>query len=512
MSNELFSNRPEYRDLKAHAAETGGVAIKDLFAADSSRFEKFHVKIPGLLFDYSRHRVTDKTVALLTKLAQACDVEGWRRKMFSGEALNNSENRAVLHVALRGSTDKTLTVDGESVSGFVEDVLQKIQKTSDRIRRDKKITDVVNIGIGGSDLGTRMVYRALEPMADGPHLHFVANVDSAAIDGVLKTLQPETTLFVVVSKSFTTLETLANAQAAKAWLGRNSVEDHFLAVSDNVKDAKAFGIAPDNIFPLRKWIGGRYSIWSAVGLPVAIAFGFENFKKFLNGARDMDQHFLGSPLDKNMPVLMALLGIWYRNFFDCRAHAILPYAENLEHLPAWMQQLDMESNGKSVSRDGIALNYATSPVIFGEPGTNGQHAFFQALHQGTDIIPADFILNAVSKPVALNANALAQAQGLMEGRDNPGQPHRHYPGNRPSSVLVLDRLDAYHLGLLMALYEHKIFVQGVIWNINSFDQWGVELGKVLSNDIAQTLEKKPIMGQATDRARSLLDYLQSRSS
>lgn len=513
MSNNL-TQRPQYMALQAHHTTMYDKHMRDLFADDPKRFDKFHLKLNGLLLDYSKHRITNDTMKLLVGLAKASDVEGWRKKMFAGEVINNTENRAVLHTALRGSVDKKVTVDGENVSEFVDKTLQQIKAFSDKVRKEKKYTDIINLGIGGSDLGTRTVYKALGAFADGPRVHFVPNIDGTKLRLLLDSLNPEKTLVIVVSKTFSTLETRLNAEAVRAWAGK-SAKDNFVAVTENTKEAEKFGIPADRIFPLRKWVGGRYSIWGAVGLPITVAIGFENFQKFLSGAKDMDTHFATAPLEKNAPVLMALLGIWYRNFFNFASHAVIPYSQGLQSFHAYLQQLDMESNGKSVNRDGEKLDYATGPAIFGDPGTNAQHAFFQSFHQGTDIVPVDFILNAQAEKgyethhIQLNANALAQAKGFMEGAPN-NDGHRDYPGNRPSSTIVLDTLDPYHLGMLMALYEHKVFVQGVIWNINSFDQWGVELGKVLSKDIVQALESKAQTGHFESSTEGLLQHLKSR--
>lgn len=480
------SETKEWAALASHAVAMKNIHMNDIFVSDSQRFTKFHLKIDGILLDFSRHRATRETLNLLTQMAKAAKIEEWREKMFAGKTINASENRAALHPALRGSCVKDIVIDGENVKDFVEDTLERIRKISVKIRDRKKITDIVSIGIGGSDLGTRIVYEALQDFRDGPQVHFVSNVDGARISAVLNKLDHKNTLFIVVSKTFTTLETMMNAQTAKDWAGS---ADNFYAVTSNQNAAENFGIGKENIFPMRDWIGGRMSLWSAVGLPVAIATGFENFKKMLEGARAMDTHFCQAPLAENMPVVMAMLGIWYRNFMGFRAHAILPYAHLLRKFPAYTQQLDMESNGKSVDRQGHAVDYNTGPILFGETGTDAQHAFMQMMHQGTDIIPADFILvkqpghNLGNHHRALNANALAQAQALMQGRIDEAAPARSFEGNRPSSTLILDRLDPWHLGLLLALYEHKIFVQGIIWNINSFDQWGVELGKTLATDI-----------------------------
>jgi glucose-6-phosphate isomerase len=511
---------PEFLRLQKHSDAMRTVHMRDLFVKDPARFDKFHIKVDGFLFDYSKHRITEETVDLLVKLAKACDVEGWRDQMFSGAAVNASEKRPALHTALRGSADQNLSIDGENISQFVEGTLQKIKTFCEKIRAEKKFTDIVNIGIGGSDLGTRTVYEALAPYADGPAVHFVPNIDGVALGLLLDRLNPETTLFAIVSKSFTTHETMVNAHTVRRWLKQRmsdkAVNERFFAVTENTKEALAFGIHEERIFPLRRWIGGRTSIWGSVGLPVAIAVGFENFRKFLDGAHMVDRHFQTAPLEKNIPVMMAMLGAWYRNFFNFQAHAVIAYSQGLRTFHAYLQQLDMESNGKCVSRDGTSIDYATGPVIFGEPGTNAQHAFFQSLHQGTDIVPCDLIIAAEAEHdlenhhITLNANALAQAQGLMQGTENKVEPHRNYPGNRPNSMFVLDRFDPFHLGMLLALYEHKVFVQGLIWNINSFDQWGVELGKNLSKDISQALENDIKTDQFDSSTQALVRYLKTR--
>lgn len=485
MSNNISESK-EWKDLKAHCEVLKDTHLRVLFARDPSRFEKMHISIPGLVFDYSRHRITEETLTLLARLAEKARFQDWRDKFFSGQRINNTENRAVLHPALRGSVAKNLKIDGENVSDFVQQALQQVKNVSNTIRNDKNITDVVNIGIGGSDLGPCLVCEVLQDFHDGPRTHFVSNVDGAQIAALLKKLEPKHTAFIVVSKTFTTLETLTNALTAKEWAGS---ADNFYAVTVSASAAEKFGVPPQNILPMREWIGGRTSLWSGAGLIIAVAVGFERFKALLDGANAMDDHFLHAPLERNIPLLLGLLGIWYRNFWDFPSHAVLPYAQALQKLPAFLQQLDMESNGKSISRDEKPVPYKTGPVIFGEPGTNSQHAFMQLLHQGTEIIPADFII--IKNPNhslsdhhrKLNANALAQAQALMQGVEKPEKIYKSFAGNKPSSTLIIERLDSWHLGMILALYEHKIFTQGIIWNINSFDQWGVELGKTLANAI-----------------------------
>jgi glucose-6-phosphate isomerase len=508
MSNKSPIKNPAWKKLAAHRKKLAGVHIKDLFAKDTQRFEDFHLEYEGLLLDYSRHPVTKETLALLAALAN--NVEKAREQMFTGERINTTENRAVLHMALRGSVSENIEIDDENVSAFVRESLAKIRDVAGKIRKDKNITDVVHIGIGGSDLGPRMVTEALAALADGPHVHFVSNIDGTHLARTLINLNPQKTVFIIASKTFTTIETMTNAKSALAW-GKDAAK--FYAVTANEGAAKTFGIPTENILPLRDWIGGRYSLWSAAGLPIAVSAGFTNFEKLLAGARAMDAHFCEAPLSRNMPVILALLGIWQRNFWERGALAVLPYAQDLAVFPAYIQQLDMESNGKSVDRDGKKIDYATSPVVFGEPGTGSQHAFFQLLHQGTDIILCDFIAvkNSTHKlpghHTKLLANALAQAKALMAGNGKDAAPHQAFDGNRPSSMIILESLDPYHLGLLLALYEHKIFVQGVIWNVNSFDQWGVELGKKLAKNITQSLEnnaKTADFDSATEGALSWL--------
>ena len=497
-SHSSITQLPAWKALAHHKSDQETLSIADLFERSEDRFSEFSVELDGLLFDYSKHRITTETMGLLFDLANARGVERMRERMFNGEHINNSEDRAVLHTALRGSVAKSLMVDGENVSQFVQETLAQIKEISDEIRSNDLITDVVNIGVGGSDLGARLVCDALHDYADGPNAHFLANIDGHRISRFLNTLDPKTTLFIVSSKSFSTLETMTNANTIRDWFIREykeeAIEKHFYAVSNNIEAAAEFGIPESNILPLRDWVGGRYSVWGAIGLPIAISLGFERFQAFLNGANAVDTHFKEAPFEQNIPVIMALLGIWYHNFHGSTAHCISPYTQVLQRLPSYIQQLDMESNGKGVTRDGETVDYSTGPVIFGEPGTNGQHAYFQLLHQGTQLIPCDFI--AAVNPmhdldihhIHLLSNALAQADAFAKGSQNKDEPHRNFEGNRPSSMLMLEHIDAYHLGMLMALYEHKVFVQGVIWDINSFDQWGVELGKIMATPIMESLQ------------------------
>ena len=501
-----LAQSPAWKALQAHQSEMANTPMRELFARQPGRAQQFSLRAGALLLDYSKHCVNETTLALLVDLARQADVEGWRARMFAGEHINNSEDRAVLHVALRAD-QKTFPAGGDVMPGVMPDVMpdvmpvvrkakQGMRAFSDAVREGrltghsgKPMRTVINIGIGGSDLGPRMLAQALWRHADAPQsVHFVANADPDDLAHVLAQAEPETTLFIVASKTFTTGETLGNARLARAWLieglkDEAAVTRHFAAATANVKAAGEFGIAPELCFPLWDWVGGRYSVWSTVGLPVAIAIGMDRFEQLLAGARAMDEHFLTAPLAANMPVLLALLGIWYTNFFGARTHAVLPYAEALRELPAYLQQLEMESNGKGVDRDGQKLDYLTAPVIWGSVGTNSQHAFHQLLHQGTQIVPCDFLVPAADTAAAAE-NALAQAAALMAGRQAP-EPHRRFEGNRPSSTIMFKTIDPHTMGQLLALYEHKVFVQGIVWNINSFDQWGVELGKEIARTLAQ---------------------------
>jgi len=488
-----------WRELRDHHARLTAAHLRELFAADPERGRRLAVEAAGIYADYSKHRVTDETLRLLAALARERQVERWRDRMFAGERINTSEDRAARHVALRAATPPR----------EVSDTLARMQDLVDRAHRGElrgaagePVRTVVNLGIGGSDLGPRMAARALRAFdAQRVRTRFVANVDPADLDATLADLDPRTTCFVVTSKTFTTAETLDNARRARAWLERTlgrppDLMASFIAVTASPAAARAWGVAEDRIFPLWDWVGGRYSLWSAVGLPIALAAGMHAFERLLGGARAMDEHFRTAPLESNLPVILGLLGIWYRDFFGAQTHAVLPYAEDLRDLPAYLQQLEMESNGKRVDRDGRPLDCATAPVIWGAAGTGGQHAFHQLLHQGTLLAPCDFIVPARSAPGAdaeahrlLVANALAQSAALAFGEDRPEAPHRHQPGNQPSTTIVLPRLDPHSLGALLALYEHKVFVQGVIWGVNSFDQWGVELGKTMAKMLAPALER-----------------------
>ncbi len=502
------------------------VHMRDLFK-DETRYSKFNVRLDnlGITFDYSKNIIDEETMQKLFSLAQAGDLQTWTKKIFAGEKINWTEKRAVLHSALRNMSSKPVLVDGKDVMPEINEVLNKVKSFTEDLRggkwlgsTGKKILSVVNIGIGGSDLGPRMVYEALKYYADGPEVYFVSNIDGADIYEVLKKINPETSLFIVASKTFTTLETITNANTARKWLveklGENAVKNHFVALSTNKEKVAQFGIDTKNMFEFWDFVGGRYSVWSAIGLPIACAVGFDKFKEFLTGAYEMDQHFINTPFEKNIPVIMALLGIWYNNFFNAQSYAVLPYSQYLHRFTAFLQQSDMESNGKTIDRDGNKVDYETGQILWGEPGTNGQHSFYQLIHQGTKLIPADFI-GIVNPPEKvgdhhdkLMSNYFAQTEALAFGltkeqvvetlkKSNCSQqdlemltPHKIFDGNRPTNSILLDELTPKTLGALIALYEHKIFVQGIIWRVNSFDQWGVELGKVLANVILPELEGK----------------------
>jgi glucose-6-phosphate isomerase len=473
---------PAWKALAGHAASMRGRSIASLFADDPQRMQRFAVDAAGLHLDCSKHLADAQTLDLLERLAEQQRVAEWRDRMFAGDAINTTEQRAVLHVALRMPRDAARTE--------VRETRDRMRAFVDEVRGDPGIDAVVNLGIGGSDLGPRMATHALRGYsAPRPLVRFVANADPADFAVATHGLDPARTLFIVASKTFTTVETMSNVRLARAWGGRR-----FAAVTANVPAAQALGVPPERVFPMWDWVGGRYSVWSAVGLPLAIAIGMDAFESFLAGANAMDEHFRTAPLKRNLPTLLALLGVWYVNFHDAQAHAVLPYSEDLRELPAYLQQLEMESNGKRVDRDGRMVDYATCPVIWGAAGTNGQHAFHQLLHQGTPVIPCDFI--AAANPVAgedaqahrlLLANALAQSAALMAGKSD-ALPHKAFPGSRPSTTLVLERLAPATLGALLALYEHKVFVQGAVWGLNSFDQWGVELGKAIAGTLQPALD------------------------
>ncbi|WP_413439061.1 glucose-6-phosphate isomerase [Sulfuriferula sp. GW1] len=522
MSDPTLS--PAWQALKTQRKALAKTSLRELFAKDKKRFERFSINAAGILLDYSKNRITPDTMKQLIKLARTSPLQTAIEAMFDGVEINLTEHRAVLHTALRNRSEQPVFVDGEDVMPDVLKVLARMKKFTQAVRSGKwrghtgkRISDIVNIGIGGSDLGPVMVTQALTPYwQKGLTPHFVSNVDPTHISETLRRLDPETTLFIVASKSFGTPETLLNAQAARRWLlaalkDEAAIARHFVAVSTNTEKVRAFGIDTDHMFGFWDWVGGRYSVWSAVGLSVALMIGMDNFTRLLDGAFAMDQHFRTAPLAQNMPVIMALLGIWYNNFWDAQSQVVLPYDQYLARFPAYLQQLDMESNGKSVTRAGKPVHYATGAIIWGEPGTNGQHAFYQLIHQGTRLIPADFLAAAEShNPIdhqhqVLLSNCFAQSKALMLGKTRAEVraeltaahlddaeikallPHKVFPGNRPSNTLLYRKLDPHTLGALIALYEHKVFVQGMIWDVNSFDQWGVELGKQLAGAIEQGL-------------------------
>jgi glucose-6-phosphate isomerase len=532
-----------WQALEQNAGVLRGSHLRDLFAADPGRGEMFSVEAEGLYLDYSKNRVTADTIKLLLQLAEERGVAERRDAMFEGERINVTENRAVLHVALRAPKGERIEVDGEDVVLGVHEVLDRMSEFSDRIRAGawkghtgKRIRNVVNIGIGGSDLGPVMAYEALRYYSQRDlTFRFVSNVDGTDIAEATRDLDPEETLFIVSSKTFTTLETITNARSAREWLlakleDEAAVAKHFVAVSTNAEEVSKFGIDTENMFEFWDWVGGRYSMDSAIGLSTMIAIGPENFRRMLAGFHAMDEHFRTAPFERNLPVLMGLLTVWYTDFFDAQTVAILPYDQYLKRFPAYLQQLTMESNGKSVTLDGKRVDYETSPIFWGEPGTNGQHSFYQLLHQGTKLVPADFIgFNHSLNPIGnhhdlLMANVFAQTEALAfgktaeevraEGMEEWLVPHRVFEGNRPSNTILADRLDPETLGKLVALYEHSVFVQGVIWDVNSFDQWGVELGKVLAKRIAGELEadSEPELTHDSSTNTLIRRYRRSRGS
>jgi glucose-6-phosphate isomerase len=543
-----LTQSPAWQALVAHRAEMDRTTMRALFAADPERFTKFSLCLGDLLFDYSKNRITEETVGLLCKLADQANLRREIDAMFGGEKINRTEDRSVLHVALRNRSDRPMLVDGKDVMPEVRRVLGQMRGLVTSIQSGawlghtgKPITDIVNIGIGGSDLGPVMASEALRPYwKPGLRVHFVSNVDGTHLAETLRRVDPETVLFSVASKTFTTQETMTNAQSARAWLlehhhAEQAVARHFVALSTNGKAVTAFGIDPANMFEFWDWVGGRYSLWSAIGLPVACVIGMDRFEELLAGAHDVDEHFRTAPLAQNIPVVMGLLGIWYSNFHDAHTHAILPYDQYLSRFAAYFQQGDMESNGKSVDRDGQAVaDYHTGPVIFGEPGTNGQHAFYQLIHQGTRLIPCDFIAPIrTHNPLGqhhqiLLANFFAQPEALMKGKteaevraeleksgtspDKIAQllPHKCFAGNRPTNSVLFTELDPRTLGRLVALYEHKIFVQGMLWNIHSFDQWGVELGKQLASAILPELRDASPVTSHDSSTNGLINYYKGR--
>ncbi len=514
-----------WNKLRRHYAEIKNVHMKYLFEKDPRRFEMFSITFGDILVDYAKNRMTTETLALLIQLAEEADLCGAISKMFGGDKINETEKRAVLHIALRNRDNSSICVDGHDVMPEINAMLEKMKNFSSRILcgdwkgfTGKGISHIVNIGIGGSDLGPVMITECLKPYAkDGLTMHYVSNVDGTHIAEALKAVDPETTLFMIASKTFTTQETMTNAYAARNWFLKHAgderhIRKHFVAISTNTEAVESFGIDKENMFRFWDWVGGRYSLWSAIGLSIACYIGYDNFAALLDGAFEMDRHFKTAPLEKNIPVILALIGIWYTNFFDAHTEVILPYDQYMHRFPAYFQQGNMESNGKSVDRNGDPVDYQTGPIVWGEPGTNGQHAFYQLIHQGTKLIPADFLAPAIShNPIGnqhaiLLSNFFAQPEALMNGKSEAAviaelkasgkseeeikrlAPHKIFQGNRPSNSILFKKLTPRILGSLVAMYEHKIFVQGVIWNIFSFDQWGVELGKQLAKDILPELQ------------------------
>lgn len=516
------SDMSAWAALSKHAVSMKDRKLQDLFAEDTARFDHFHLVQDGILLDYSKNALTSKTLNLLYDLAKACTLEEMRDFMFSGQAINVTEDRAVLHTALRDPSDAPAMIDGVNVKPLIRDAFDKMELFCNDIRNEGTFKHIVNIGIGGSDLGAMMAYQALTPYHDDNFdVHFVSNIDPTHLSQVLDKIDAKKTLFVVTSKTFTTLETLTNAKSARSWLqnqiGTQDVDKHFAAVTTNAQRAVDFGVEASNIFPMWDWVGGRFSIWSAVGLAFCIGIGYDNFKSFLSGAHTVDDHFLNAPLEQNIPALLGLIGVWNRNFMGYDAYAVSPYDQYLQHFPAYMQQIDMESNGKSVDRQGRKIDYPTGPIVLGEVGTNAQHAFFQLFHQGSNIVPCDLIITATPHhPIGdhharLMANALAQGQAMMQGREHDDATHA-FDGNRPTNTLIIDKLTPERLGQLMAIYEHKIFVQGIVWNINSFDQCGVELGKVLAEPILNDLVGEGIENDHDSSTDGLLRYLRQLSS
>nr|XP_027227960.1 glucose-6-phosphate isomerase-like [Penaeus vannamei] len=547
----FLTEEAAYKNLQDYYNKNGSkLVLNQLFKEDPNRFKKYSVTVPTpedgeILFDYSKNRINDEVLKLLLDLARARNVEKSRDAMFSGEKINFTENRAVLHIALRNRSNAPVMVDGSDVMPAVNAVLAHMKDFCGRVisgewkgYTGKSITDVVNIGIGGSDLGPLMVTEALKPYAIGPNVHFVSNIDGTHMAKTLKLLNAETTLFIIASKTFTTQETITNATSAKKWFldvakDPSAVAKHFIALSTNGPKVKDFGIDEANMFEFWDWVGGRYSLWSAIGMSIAVHIGFDNFEKLLAGAHFMDNHYKTAPLEKNIPVLLALLGVWYHNFYGAETHALLPYDQYLHRFAAYFQQGDMESNGKYVTRSGRQVEYNTGPIVWGEPGTNGQHAFYQLIHQGTRLIPADFIAPAKShNPIADNlhhklllANFLAQTEALMKGKTTeearaelekanmPADklerilPHKVFKGNKPTNSIMVEKLTPFTLGALIVMYEMKIFTQGVIWDINSFDQWGVELGKQLAKAIEPELQDKNPVSSHDSSTNGLINFI-----
>jgi glucose-6-phosphate isomerase len=535
-----------WEKLNRHYAQMKNISMKEMFANDTARASKFHIQWNDFLVDFSKNIINQDTLNLLQDLAKEAKLDEAIAQYFKGEAINQTENRAVLHTALRSPESANILVDGENVMPEIYAVKNKIKTFSDEVISGQRkgftgkvFTDVVNIGIGGSDLGPAMVVEALQFYKNQLTVHFVSNVDGDHVNEIIKKLNPETTLFVIASKTFTTQETLSNAETIRAWFLKSATQEdvakHFVAVSTNIQKVTEFGINPDNIFPIWDWVGGRFSLWSAVGLPICLAVGFDNFDNLLKGANEMDEHFKNEPFDKNIPVVLALLSIWYNNFFGAESEALIPYTQYLQKLAPYLQQGIMESNGKSVGRDGKPINYQTGTIIWGEPGTNSQHAFFQLIHQGTKLIPTDFI--GYVKPLygnqdhhdKLMSNFFAQTEALLNGKTGAqvkaefekqkvtGEkaayllPFKVFTGNKPTNTFLIEKLTPKSLGSLVALYEHKIFVQGIIWNIFSYDQWGVELGKQLANSILDEIYSGSVKNHDSSTEFLLKHFLKNKS-
>jgi glucose-6-phosphate isomerase len=538
-----LNQSPAWLALKEHYEEVKDLHMRDMFAEDPQRFEKFSTNLNDIMLDYSKNRITDRTMTLLMDLARQASVEEWRDNMFSGEAINSTEGRSVLHTALRNRSSKPIRVKERDVMPKVRAVLSQMRDFTEQVRSGEwrgyngsRIKNIINIGIGGSDLGPHVVCESMKPFAQrGLKAYFVSNADATHLVETLKNVEPESTLFVIASKTFTTQETMLNAFSARKWFldlvgNEKAIAKHFVAVTTNIELATQFGINEANTFAFWDWVGGRYSLWSSIGLTIALYLGMDHFEALLDGAFEMDQHFLKAPLEENIPVIMALLGIWYNNFFDAQSHAIMPYSQYLERLPAYLQQLDMESNGKTIDRRGHRVNYLTGPIIWGQSGTNGQHAFFQLLHQGTKPVPADFLIPALSQnPLGLHhrvlfSNCLAQTKALMLGKKYVEAveemkhngfdketieeviQHKVFEGNKPTNTIIFERLTPKTLGSILSMYEHKVFVQGIIWNINSFDQWGVEYGKVLAGQIQKDLASPGDVDNHDSSTNGLINY------
>lgn len=520
MSNKPFTTRT-HQDLLAHRDKVLQEPLRSLLD-DDDRFENLHRIFETTLFDFSKQHLTRETIKLLVELANDRDLTGWRTRLFAGEKINNSEDRSVQHMAMRAPETVEILVDGQNVIPAIHEELRHMKSFCEKIRSAQVITHVVNIGIGGSDLGPRFVTEALRPYHDGPEIRFVSNIDGQDLSNALQGLNPETTLFIIASKSFTTYETILNAHSARKWfldkgMTQTDVKNHFVALSTNQEKVSEFGIDPHNVFKFEDWVGGRYSVWSPIGLSVMLAIGPEKFQEFLDGAHAADNHFVGAPLDQNIPVLMAMIGIWNRNYLNLPTHLFAPYDARLAKLAKFIQQMDMESNGKSVDRDGARVTYKTGPQVYGETGTDSQHSYMQLVHQGTDIIPIDFIISArphhILDPVhhrALISNMQAQSRVLARGRtldEAHGNMSRVYEGNRPSTTIILPELSPYALGSLLAFYEHKVFVQGIIWNLNSYDQPGVELGKLAANSLIDAYKNADIPEELDASTKGQMAYL-----